>query len=69
MIYRTCFRQHKTVPPGYENQEVYKCNEPNCHDIFLTPFNLQKHLKIHHSDIPKKIKSEPEEQKYCERLA
>ena len=64
---RHFLRQHKTVPPGYENQKVYKCNEQNCDDIFLTPFNLQKHIKIHHSDLPKKSKTEPDEQKYCSR--
>ena len=62
-------RKHKTLPPGYEGRDIFKCEFENCEQICLTKYHLDNHVqKVHTSREGRKVgghkQSDPQ---YCDR--
>ena len=41
-------RTHKTMPPGFEDRQTFKCMYPNCDWQYLTQARLDTHLRNCH---------------------
>lgn len=68
---------HKCSPPGFEGSNLYQCGHEPCEELFLTEWDLQKHIKnVHDENFKKPKKSQKSGRKggefvekdcYCEK--